>query len=147
MKVDHFQKSFLIRFQNWKSYFQIRRMFFLMCFFLKIFLSILFSMRLFQCHFQLGQLSKTEKKTSNQSLFVFSEFNFSFSKNSILNFCQDCIQCIYSNELSTTSIDSFIAIEFLFKDLQSFMTTIERFQKIFFFSNNYISSTKFEIDF
>ena len=100
----------------------------------------------FSMSFSAKSIFKSRKETFNQSLSIFSGFSFEFFTSSTLSFHHDRIQCVYSSTLSTISIDLFIAIGFLFKDSQSFMTIIERFQKISifqsitFFQNNFQST-------
>ena len=84
---------------------------------------------------------KNRNEISNQSLSISNIFNSFTTSRNFLSFINERIHCVYSGTLSTISIDSFIVLKFLFKNSQSFLTAMSRFQKI---SKSTISPQNFQ---
>ena len=83
--------------------------------------------------FSIKSTFKNRNEISNQSFFVSNTSSSSTSSRSFINVSNDRIHSNYSGTLFTTSINSFIAIDSMFKNPQSFLTVVNRFQKISFF--------------
>ena len=83
--------------------------------------------------FSIKPTFKNRNEISNQSLSVSSTPSSSTSSRSSISVSNGRIHSNYSDTLFTISINSFIAIDSMFKDPQPFLTVVSRFQEISFF--------------